>query len=61
MKYNLNIINNKLFTQQVEWLCGKKLDYIFGVQRSNFTNYIHCGQHWNVDLEFNNTYLNYLG
>jgi hypothetical protein len=49
MKYGLNKINNKLFTEQLGWLCGKRVEFHPFVQGSNFTNDIYCGQHWNID------------
>ncbi len=59
MKYGLNKINNKLFTEQLGWLCGKRVEFHPFVQGSNFTNDIYCGQHWNIDWIFH-TYLDYL-
>jgi hypothetical protein len=38
MKYGLNKINLKLFTQQAGWLGGKGIQSILGVEGSNFTN-----------------------
>jgi hypothetical protein len=38
MKYGLNKINTKLFTQQMGGLVVKELNSILGVQESNFTN-----------------------
>jgi hypothetical protein len=52
MKYGLNKINSKLFTQQLGWLCGKRVELHPLVQGSNFTNDICCGQHWNIDWIF---------
>jgi hypothetical protein len=43
MKYGLNKINTKLFTQKVRWLGGKEINSILGVQGSNFTNDIVVG------------------
>ncbi len=59
MKYGLNRINIKLFTQQVGSLVVKELNCILGVQGSNFTNAMCFGQHWNIDGIFC-TYLDYL-
>jgi hypothetical protein len=53
MKYGVNKINIKLFTQQVWWLDDKGIELHpwgpFVVQGSNFTNDIHYGQQWNID------------
>jgi hypothetical protein len=48
MKYGLNRINIKLFTQQVGF-GGKGIQFHPGVEGSNFTNDMQYGQHWNID------------
>jgi hypothetical protein len=60
MKYGLNRTNIRLFTEQVGGLVVNELNFILGVQGSNFTNAMCCGQHWNIDRIFY-TYLDYLG
>jgi hypothetical protein len=60
MKYDLNRINIKSYTQKVGSFGGKWIEiYFFGVHESNFTINICCGQHWNIDRIFN-IYLDYL-
>jgi hypothetical protein len=49
MKYGLNRINIKLFTQQVRWLGGKGVKFHPWVEGFNFTNAMCCGQHWIID------------
>jgi hypothetical protein len=38
MKYCLNIIKSKLFTQQVGWFGGKGVELHLWALKSNFTN-----------------------
>jgi hypothetical protein len=45
MKYGLNRINTKVFTQQVGWFGGKGIELHSWGPKSNFTNDICCGQH----------------
>jgi hypothetical protein len=52
MKYGVNRITIRLLAQQVDGLVVKELNFILGVQKSNFTNAMHCGQHWNIDRIF---------
>jgi hypothetical protein len=49
MKYGLN--KTTLDNLHNKWggLMVNKLNSIFGVQGSNFTNDMRCGQHWNID------------
>jgi hypothetical protein len=60
MKYSLN----KKKLDYLHYKCGvlavNELNSYLGVQGWNFTNDIHCGQHWNIDQIFC-TYLDYLG
>jgi hypothetical protein len=49
MKYALNKIKIRFFTQQVGWLGGKGMNSILGVQGSSYTNDMCCAQHWNID------------
>jgi hypothetical protein len=60
MKYGLNKINTRLFTQQVGWFGCKGIEHNPWGPRFKLHNHIHYGQHWNIDQMFH-TYLNYLG
>jgi hypothetical protein len=50
MKYGLNRIKNKLFTQQVRWLGGKGVDFrSLGSKDQTSQMTLICFQHWNID------------
>jgi hypothetical protein len=49
MKYGLNIIESKFFTQKVGWLGGKGVEFHPWYPRIKLHKWqIRCGQHWNI-------------
>jgi hypothetical protein len=52
MKYGLNKIKIRLFTQQVGQLGGKGVEFHPWGSRSSLTNDMRCVEHWNIDQIF---------
>jgi hypothetical protein len=59
MKYGLNIIKLDYLHKNWGGLMVKELNSILEVQGSNFTNDMHCSQHWNIHQIFHSD-LDYL-
>jgi hypothetical protein len=61
MKYGFSRINIKLFTQQVRWLGGKKVEFHPWGRKIKLHKWHAFGQHWNIDWIKIHAYLDYLG